>query len=86
MIKYSSCETGLLVWNTLDSQKWYTIVQKETWINEAKTVFQRVQGSDILENNIPVIIIKDFLNYAMENLMSEYVAYYHIRVEYANHY
>ena len=44
-----------------------------TWINEVRNIFEKIQCSDIFENNVPIINIKDFLNYALEKLMSQYV-------------
>ena len=40
--------------------------KQETWINEVRNIFEKIQCSDIFENNVPIMNIKDFLNYALE--------------------
>jgi hypothetical protein len=52
-----------------------------TWTRDLKCVFERIKCNDILENNIPVVNIKVFLNHAKERLMSDYVIKWRHEIE-----
>ena len=40
-----------------------------SWLKDVKTIFSMVNCTDAFENNLPIVNLKSFINYAREKLM-----------------
>ena len=40
-----------------------------SWLKDVKTIFSMVNCTDVFENNLPIVNLKSFINYAREKLM-----------------
>ena len=51
-----------------------------SWLKDVKTIFSIVNCSDVFENNLPIVNLKSFINYAREKLMQVHASTWNTEV------